>query len=221
MKRTVPEVPLSNTGMISSFFPSGETCGWYRSGLLKRTVRGMRGGSAVSGGEVFMAVHVEGGPLPDEFLGVVQVDEAGDDEDDDDDDDSDGADDAAEIPDGGDAAAAESTPQPQKRRGGGRRKRKDPPQIQDVLKRGQSLVVQVSKEPISTKGCRVTAQISLPGRFLVYMPYASRVGVSRKIEDEAERSRLRELGEKRNVATALNNVGEVLEKQGQADAAAT
>ena len=66
------------------------------------------------------------------------------------------------------------------------------PAIQDVLKRGQELLVQVSKEPISTKGPRVTAQISLAGRFLVYMPFASRVGVSRKIGDRAERQRLRE-----------------------------
>ena len=66
------------------------------------------------------------------------------------------------------------------------------PQIQDVLKRGQQILVQVSKEPISTKGPRVTAQISLAGRFIVYMPFASRVGVSRKIGERAERQRLRE-----------------------------
>ena len=66
------------------------------------------------------------------------------------------------------------------------------PPIQDLLKRGQDIVVQVSKEPISTKGPRVTAQISLAGRFLVYMPFASRVGVSRKIGERAERQRLRE-----------------------------
>ena len=65
------------------------------------------------------------------------------------------------------------------------------PAIQDVLKKGQEILVQVSKEPISTKGPRVTAQISLAGRFLVYMPFASRVGVSRKIGDRAERQRLR------------------------------
>jgi len=76
---------------------------------------------------------------------------------------------------------------------GGRRRRKDPPQIQDVLKRGQSVIVQVSKEPISTKGPRVTAQVSLAGRFLVYMPFASRrVGVSRKIGERAQRQKLRE-----------------------------
>ncbi len=62
-----------------------------------------------------------------------------------------------------------------------------------LLKKGQTLLVQVTKEPISTKGCRVTAQISLPGRFLVYMPYASKVGVSRKIESREQRARLREM----------------------------
>ena len=72
-----------------------------------------------------------------------------------------------------------------------RRHRAKAPQIQDVLKRGQDLIVQVSKEPISTKGPRVTAQVSLAGRFLVYMPFAERVGVSRKIGDRETRKRLR------------------------------
>ena len=73
-----------------------------------------------------------------------------------------------------------------------RRNAKAPP-IQEVLKKGQDLIVQVTKEPISTKGPRVTAQVSLAGRFLVYMPFASRVGVSRKIGDRATRSRLRDM----------------------------
>ncbi len=77
--------------------------------------------------------------------------------------------------------------------GGGGGRRRDYPPIQEVLKKGQDLVVQVSKEPISTKGPRVTANISLPGRFLVYMPGSSHVGVSRKIEDREERARLRAL----------------------------
>src|SRR5689334_23558949 len=72
-----------------------------------------------------------------------------------------------------------------------RRRRAKAPPIQDVLKRGQDLIVQVSKEPISTKGPRVTAQVSLAGRFLVYMPSADRVGVSRKIGDREARKRLR------------------------------
>ena len=67
------------------------------------------------------------------------------------------------------------------------------PDIGEILKKGQTLPVQVTKEPISTKGSRVTAQISLPGRFLVYMPYASRVGVSRKIESREQRARLRDM----------------------------
>jgi ribonuclease G len=67
------------------------------------------------------------------------------------------------------------------------------PDIAEILKKGQTLPVQVTKEPISTKGCRVTAQISLPGRFLVYMPYATRVGVSRKIESREQRAKLRDM----------------------------
>src|ERR1019366_4110522 len=100
---------------------------------------------------------------------------------------------------GGGEAAADSAPAVPAsggggggRRVGGRRQRAEPPQIQDVLKRGQSIIVQVSKEPISTKGPRVTAQVSIAGRFVVFMPFASRVGVSRKIGDRAERQRLRE-----------------------------
>ena len=94
------------------------------------------------------------------------------------------------------AATASGSPQqgrPPKGGGGGRRGRRPLPNIQDELKRGQTKLVQVIKEPISTKGPRVTAQISLPGRFLVYMPYASKVGVSRKIENRELRGKLREM----------------------------
>ena len=80
---------------------------------------------------------------------------------------------------------------------GGRRASRKLPNVQDHLKRGQSLLVQVTKEPISTKGPRVTAQISLAGRFLVFLPDGSKVGVSRKIELREERARLRELVGKR------------------------
>src|SRR6476660_7040289 len=67
----------------------------------------------------------------------------------------------------------------------GRRRQAKAPAIQDVVKRGQDLIVQVSKEPISTKGPRVTAQVSLAGRFLVSMPYASRGGVRGTGRDRA------------------------------------
>ena len=76
--------------------------------------------------------------------------------------------------------------------GNGNGRRAKAPPIQEALKRGQEILVQISKEPISTKGPRVTAQISLAGRFLVYIPDSSKVGVSRKIGSSAERSRLKE-----------------------------
>jgi len=78
---------------------------------------------------------------------------------------------------------------------GSHRNRKLPP-IQDHIKKGQEILVQVTKESISTKGPRLTAQVSLPGRFLVYMPYASRVGVSRKIEGRDQRTKLRKMAQK-------------------------
>jgi ribonuclease G len=69
--------------------------------------------------------------------------------------------------------------------------RRKPKPIQEQLSPGQELVVQVSKEPLGTKGARVTAQIALPGRYLVYLPQSDHVGVSRRIESPAERDRLR------------------------------
>ncbi|MFH1681236.1 MAG: Rne/Rng family ribonuclease [Candidatus Eisenbacteria bacterium] len=65
--------------------------------------------------------------------------------------------------------------------------------IEGLLKKGQEIIVQVTKEPIGTKGPRVTTQVSLAGRFLVLMPGIPQVGVSRKIESREERIRLREL----------------------------
>lgn len=76
------------------------------------------------------------------------------------------------------------------RSGHGGRNRNLPP-IQNVLSKGQRVLVKVTKEAISTKGPRVTMQMSLPGRFLVYMPDSDHVGVSRKIDHRGERSRLR------------------------------
>ncbi|HET8713818.1 MAG TPA: Rne/Rng family ribonuclease, partial [Gemmatimonadales bacterium] len=75
----------------------------------------------------------------------------------------------------------------------GRERRRQTPNIADELKRGQTKLVQVIKEAIGTKGPRVTAQVSLAGRFLVYIPFASKVGVSRKIESRELRARLREM----------------------------
>jgi len=68
--------------------------------------------------------------------------------------------------------------------------------IEELLQEGQEILVQVSKEPIGTKGARITAHISLPGRHLVYMPTVDHVGVSRRIENEEERDRLKEIVER-------------------------
>lgn len=67
------------------------------------------------------------------------------------------------------------------------------PDIRSLLREGQSLVVQVTKDPIGTKGARLTTQLSIPSRYLVFMPNVQHVGVSQRIEDEAERDRLRAL----------------------------
>jgi ribonuclease G len=78
---------------------------------------------------------------------------------------------------------------------GGRRDRereKGPePKIEELLKEGQEIIVQVAKEPLGTKGARLTSHATMPGRFLVFMPTVDHVGVSRKIDSREERSRLR------------------------------
>jgi ribonuclease G len=80
--------------------------------------------------------------------------------------------------------------------GGGHRRerdRQDRPQqkIEELLKEGQEIVVQVVKEPLGTKGARLTSHVTMPGRFLVFMPTVDHIGVSRKIESREERGRLR------------------------------
>ena len=67
------------------------------------------------------------------------------------------------------------------------------PQIADLLKEGQEILVQIAKEPMGKKGARITSHIALPGRFLVYMPTVDHIGVSRKIASEEERARLRRI----------------------------
>ena len=71
------------------------------------------------------------------------------------------------------------------------RERGPEPKIEELLKEGQEILVQVGKEPIGTKGARLTSHATMPGRFLVFMPTVDHVGVSRKIESREERSRLR------------------------------
>ncbi len=108
-------------------------------------------------------------------------------------------------------------------KGGGRGRRgrhRHVPDIGKVLKVGDSILVQVTKEPINTKGPRLTADISLPGRYLVMMPKGRHIGVSRKIEDRRERVRLKQALQKHRsgegafiIRTAATDVEEASLKQ--------
>jgi ribonuclease G len=106
---------------------------------------------------------------------------------------------AAEIPD---VESAEEAPKRSERRAPARPRRRQPRHerkqvaISELLREGQEILVQIAKEPIAKKGARITSHIALPGRFLVYMPTVEHLGVSRKIDSDTERSRLRKLIQK-------------------------
>ena len=90
------------------------------------------------------------------------------------------------------AGPAEGGPAGRGGRGRDREREKGPePKIEELLKEGQEIIVQVAKEPLGTKGARLTSHATMPGRFLVFMPTVDHVGVSRKIDSRDERSRLR------------------------------
>jgi ribonuclease G len=78
-----------------------------------------------------------------------------------------------------------------KPRGRDREERQPEAKIEELLKEGQDVVVQVAKEPLGTKGARLTGHVTLPGRFLVFMPTVDHIGISRKIATREERGRLR------------------------------
>ena len=97
--------------------------------------------------------------------------------------------------DGTEAAVKASKPRSRSRRGRGRRRRRHERRIrlpiEQQLKRGQEIIVQIAKEPLGTKGARLTSFVSIPGRHLVYTPTSSHIGISRRIESAQERARLR------------------------------
>jgi Rne/Rng family ribonuclease len=115
--------------------------------------------------------------------------------------------DAASIRDDGESLpfAADESPKPgfARRRGAATRRKRyttarhtpraEHQSIDDMLREGQEVLVQVAKEPIAKKGARVTSHIALPGRYLVYMPTVEHIGVSRKIGSDTERTRLKEI----------------------------
>ncbi|HYB93714.1 MAG TPA: Rne/Rng family ribonuclease [Vicinamibacterales bacterium] len=75
--------------------------------------------------------------------------------------------------------------------GSSRPQSRDEPKIEELLQEGQDVIVQVAKEPLGTKGARLTCHVTLPGRFLVFMPTVDHIGISRKIDSRDERTRLR------------------------------
>ncbi|TVQ97516.1 MAG: Rne/Rng family ribonuclease [Deltaproteobacteria bacterium] len=92
-----------------------------------------------------------------------------------------------EDDDGGDASS--------RGRGGRGRRRRNGPPIEEQLRKGQEVLVQVAKDPIGTKGARVTSHISIAGRHLVFMPTVDHLGISRQISSDRERKRLRRICE--------------------------
>jgi ribonuclease G len=85
------------------------------------------------------------------------------------------------------------------------------PKINELVREGQELLVQVTKEAVGTKGARVTTNLSLPGRYLVVMPNADYVGVSRRIEAEEERERIKKVAERvrdKNVGVIVRTAAE-------------
>ena len=90
-----------------------------------------------------------------------------------------------------------------------------PPSIDSLLRVGQEILVQVTKEPLPNKGARVTTQVTLPGRFAVYLPTVAHAGVSRKIEDETERLRLRAILEAAREDGALGRGGVIVRTAGE------
>ena len=106
---------------------------------------------------------------------------------------------AGAVGSGAAEVAAEAAPAANgaERRGRGRgrdrgdREKGPEPKIEELVKEGQDIIVQVAKEPLGTKGARLTSHVTMPGRFLVFMPTVDHVGVSRKISTREERNRLR------------------------------
>jgi len=90
------------------------------------------------------------------------------------------------------------------------------PDIRTLLREGQSLVVQVTKDPIGTKGARLTTQLSIPSRYLVFMPGVSHIGISQRIEDDNERARLKGLIEEGSAKDTEVNGGYIIRTAAEA-----
>lgn len=179
-------------------------------GRINRVLPGMQAAFVDIGLEKAAFLYVAD-IVPDMFEGI-------------DDDSDDDAESSSESPQNGESAESGSGSGNDKTerngRGGGRRfrSRRGPmPRIEDLVKEGQTIVIQIAKEPIRTKGARVTSHISLPGRYLVYMPTVDHIGVSRRITSYEERVRLKNILRKNKPAhggfiARTNSVGTPEEK---------
>lgn len=158
-------------------------------GLVKRVLPGMQAAFLELGLERTAFLYVDD-IVEDPFGSEVEVEEELADDDDDHDEDREVNPENDESPQRG-----KRTDRSKGGRGGrfAQRRSRGSANIQDLLKEGQEILVQVAKAPIGTKGARLTTHISLPGRNLVLMPTVKHLGISRRIEHDRERRRLREL----------------------------
>lgn len=99
----------------------------------------------------------------------------------------------SEKPSGNGAAATAATTESSVQEHAAEQPDRPMPSITDLLKPGQEIIVQIAKEPLGQKGARITSHIALPGRYVVYMPTVSHLGVSRRIASEQERHRLKRI----------------------------
>lgn len=154
-------------------------------GKVTRVLPGMNAAFVDLGLERAAFLHVDDA-LPDEELRAAMLDAEADD-----DDEPDVPEEGAEG-EGAEGAPKEAKAKPRRQQQRQPREQRAQKPIRDLVREGQEIIVQVSKGPISTKGARVTSHISLPGRYVVYMPTVDHLGVSKRIGNEKERRRLRE-----------------------------
>ncbi len=174
-------VALIERGKIAELFVEREQerspVGNVFLGKVTRVLPGMQAAFVDIGLDRAAFLHVEDVVVQDDMDELLDRDEEGGEED--------AGDDEVE----GAALEAETAERPKRKQ---TRKVSRSTPIRDVLKEGQTLMVQVSKGPIGTKGARVTSHVALPGRYVLYLPTVDQIGISKRIGNKLERQRLRE-----------------------------
>ena len=170
-------VALIEEGKITELFLEREQerspVGNVYLGKVTRVLPGMQAAFIDIGLDRAAFLHVEDVVLEEDMDELLDREEEGDE---------------AEAVEDDEAGSAEERPAPKRKT----RKVSRSTPIRDVLKEGQTLMVQVSKGPIGTKGARVTSHIALPGRYVLYLPTVDQIGISKRIGNKIERQRLRE-----------------------------